>query len=396
MKITKLKLFNFKNFEEKEFEFDDHNLITGSNGSGKSTIKDAIIFCLYNKTPEGSSADTSKFIKNGKMKCTVEIDFEVDGETYKIKRERTNKNSRITFLDGSQSEEDSGITQRELDSLIPPFEIFQNVFNIRFFMSLPDRDKRKFILDHTEQIDKLKLFKTIIGEKADDLIEKYNLSFDDLNIIHKRLLTEKRFANTELDRTNTIINDSTEVEVPSFDKDKLEKLEQDFRDTKFLIDKANENKNTWSIYELKIQNNDAIERRNESIKKQIESIVIEDLRKPDQRKLNNLLIKKNEIKKKISIPEGKCPLCLQDINPAHKNKIDEINDKNVEVAEEIENEYNNEKEAYNKALQAFNKNIEKINRKKTLENQIVEIEEVVAPSERMETLSSGELEKELL
>lgn len=43
MKITRLDLLNFKGFAEAHFEFNDHfNLVVGENGSGKSSLLDAL------------------------------------------------------------------------------------------------------------------------------------------------------------------------------------------------------------------------------------------------------------------------------------------------------------------------------------------------------------------
>ena len=47
MKISKLKLFNYKQFKEFSIDFnDDTNLLIGDNESGKSTILEAINLCL--------------------------------------------------------------------------------------------------------------------------------------------------------------------------------------------------------------------------------------------------------------------------------------------------------------------------------------------------------------
>ena len=51
------------------------------------------------------------------MKCLVEAVFENKKELHTIVRERTNKQTRITYKDNSQSEEDSRITQESLDSI---------------------------------------------------------------------------------------------------------------------------------------------------------------------------------------------------------------------------------------------------------------------------------------
>lgn len=91
---------------------------------------------LFNCT-SGSTADSTKFIKRNHPKCVVEAEFD-DGMI--LRRERT-KGTRITHLDNSQSLEDSNITQRELESMIPSQKIFLSVFNIGYFMTLDYKQK---------------------------------------------------------------------------------------------------------------------------------------------------------------------------------------------------------------------------------------------------------------
>ena len=58
IKITRLALTNFKCFRSKEFTFDsDVNTIRGRNGVGKTTIADAILWCLFGK----NAADQATF-----------------------------------------------------------------------------------------------------------------------------------------------------------------------------------------------------------------------------------------------------------------------------------------------------------------------------------------------
>lgn len=56
IKIKSLRLENFKCFRNREFSFDsDIVTVYGSNGSGKTTIADAIHFCLFGKNTAGQS-----------------------------------------------------------------------------------------------------------------------------------------------------------------------------------------------------------------------------------------------------------------------------------------------------------------------------------------------------
>ena len=56
IKIKRLELTNFKCFRHKEFVFDaDVTTIRGRNGVGKTTIADAILWCLFGKNSQGQA-----------------------------------------------------------------------------------------------------------------------------------------------------------------------------------------------------------------------------------------------------------------------------------------------------------------------------------------------------
>ncbi|NJL11247.1 MAG: SMC family ATPase [Calothrix sp. SM1_7_51] len=80
---------NFMSYREgQELLFDGAPLwvLSGENGAGKSTIFDAIRFALYGNH-RGGGAKTQKDLINHKADAlTVEFDFLVDGEAYRIRR----------------------------------------------------------------------------------------------------------------------------------------------------------------------------------------------------------------------------------------------------------------------------------------------------------------------
>ena len=55
-KIKKLRLINWHFFDDQEIHFSDINVITGENGTGKSTILDAIHYLQSGGTCEFNSA----------------------------------------------------------------------------------------------------------------------------------------------------------------------------------------------------------------------------------------------------------------------------------------------------------------------------------------------------
>lgn len=187
MKLLRLKLTSFKNFDLQEFQFGNTNLLIGKNGAGKSAIKDAILFLLFNRTSDGSLADSSKLIAHGAPKCIVEGEFE-DGMI--IRRERSEKGTKITYLDNSQALEDSNITQRELESMIPQFHIFNAVFNVGSFMLLDDKEKRKMVMELVPDVDRMLIYGELGG--LIEWIERYKLNVNDAPLTYKMLLANRR------------------------------------------------------------------------------------------------------------------------------------------------------------------------------------------------------------
>jgi len=352
MELKKLRFINFKKFrEEQEIDLQDSNLITGKNGEGKTTIKEAIIFCLYNSTPEGSLSLSDKYISNGKAKTFVELTFEYKGVEHVVRRERTQTQTKITYLDNSQSDEDAKITQQELNTLIPSFKDFSAVFNIGWFMSLNEQTKRKYILNLTPSTNYIELFKNLKGDVED--IKKYNLSFDNLDKTHKELLKQK-LQNTERIKElkilikNNIIGDSPEITKQDI-SDKMKKAK--------MIQKKNyEIGVKLKEYDRLLKKNAKIKEDNEKIKDKISRMKILDIEKPDKDAIYELNNLKKEYSKKIDLPENICPTCLQSITKQHRDKIDKINLKNKKKLEEIEKNIEKEKEKYQIELEKWEKN----------------------------------------
>ena len=88
MILDRLELNNFKRFRHAEINFQDGITgILGNNGTGKSSLVQAIFFALYGVKATGISADyiVSSFA-SPKDKCEVILDFRIGGDTYKIIR----------------------------------------------------------------------------------------------------------------------------------------------------------------------------------------------------------------------------------------------------------------------------------------------------------------------
>ena len=66
-----------------------------SNGSGKSSIFEAIIFALFEETSSGEKDVANRIIDNG---YTVTLKFEIDSDEYTIVRQCTGSKTSVTFI----------------------------------------------------------------------------------------------------------------------------------------------------------------------------------------------------------------------------------------------------------------------------------------------------------
>ena len=86
MIIKRLKLENWKTFDDVEFTFTQGlNIIEGSNYSGKTAFIQALYFALFNETLY-KQLTTKDLKKEGEKDASVVFDFTVDGQEYRIRR----------------------------------------------------------------------------------------------------------------------------------------------------------------------------------------------------------------------------------------------------------------------------------------------------------------------
>jgi exonuclease SbcC len=88
MILDRLVLKNFKRFRDEEIRFKDGITgILGNNGTGKSSLVQAVFFALYGVQATGIAPDyiVSSFA-SPKEKCEVRLDFRIGGDNYTVLR----------------------------------------------------------------------------------------------------------------------------------------------------------------------------------------------------------------------------------------------------------------------------------------------------------------------
>ncbi len=114
LKFTFSNMFSYG--ENNEIDFENMHGIHGifaQNASGKSSSMDALIFCLYDKTPRAFRGD--HIMNNRKDTFECELKFEIDQETYFIRRTGTRKKTGDVKVDVSFWKEHSDGTHTSLN-----------------------------------------------------------------------------------------------------------------------------------------------------------------------------------------------------------------------------------------------------------------------------------------
>ena len=237
MIINKIKLENFKSHKNTSIDFNTGiSLILGSNGSGKSTILEAISYALFrevNGTMDDlirKPADESDIVK----KMLVTLEFSVKGNDYVVERGKQ-KNKNIAMLyrlyDGEKEFMISGATRitKEIEEKLEiDAKSFLNAVYIKQgdITNLIDKtpSERKQLISKLLNIESLDVASDEIKNIINEYKEEY--SYNEGQISKKEEITEK---NTEL--KNNITNNEKEIHKNTEENKQLklkkEKLEKE-------------------------------------------------------------------------------------------------------------------------------------------------------------------------
>lgn len=179
MIISKIRLENFKKYRSFEIEFSEGLIgIIGKNGSGKSTIFEAIFFALYG---ELKHKGYKEIVKNSnadpKDTLAVELEFEFDAVSYKIVREfrgkKLNANAKLYkngTLVSSGSKEVSAfveeLTKMSKEAFI--HTIFASQKELSNLSALKNEDRKKMIR-RLLGLEKIDFIENSLVEKSREL-----------------------------------------------------------------------------------------------------------------------------------------------------------------------------------------------------------------------------------
>ncbi len=356
MKLLKLSWRNICSYGNKiqEFIFSEEPeliLVEGKNGSGKSSIKEALTISIYGKSAIRKTKDIPNRANKNAYTCAEFLSS--TGKSIKLER-GIDPNYIDLTIDGSshnlpdKRKVDMFVEEELLDL---PFSVFTNTISLSF------EDFKSFI--KLTPTDKRKIVDRIFG--TDVLTEMSSVVKDD----SRENKTSIEFIKSDIESSNETLEKS---------KNQLESLKIDISEENNK--QVSENKNIIS------QKTSDLNKLKDSNKLTLNKLktVSEDLTKIIETFSKNKAAL-SEISKKLDIYElNKCPHCLSDLTNEDHNKIKlailekkELFENKIPDLEKRINELSSEKKNLNKNIDKHRSNsskldLEIINLKQAIEN----------------------------
>lgn len=218
---------NWRSIDEVELYFDDCDkiLITGKNGSGKSSLLSALRYAFE------ENRFIKDFIQLGTKECVTEVDFLYQGTHYRIQR-----GSKVYgfWINGEpQKYNNKRLFEEDMHQRFP----FIDYMDVYFF----DSDHHKLIGDITPERKSEIISKFFKLDKIDAYNEQAEVLLDNLN---KNTWKWKDEINKSTEVLNYLDGKLNLLQLPTISKPELEKLKQEGLE----IQKKERLWNDWVIF----------------------------------------------------------------------------------------------------------------------------------------------------
>ena len=201
--LKELVIKNYKGTDSKSVNLEEPILITGDNGSGKSSIIEGIIFSLQGYLPNCGRKNAEMFERSNNGKS---LSFQLTSDKGTITRSLIKTRSSVaenldaTFFNENMTLKDKNIL---LKKIIPVNDNFADVEN---FLALSGPEKDSIIYKMTcskNGIDYLKdkLNSKLPSKLAKNILERYDENLDiseNIEKIYSEISTEKKIVQADL------------------------------------------------------------------------------------------------------------------------------------------------------------------------------------------------------
>jgi DNA repair exonuclease SbcCD ATPase subunit len=315
--MLRFKKLRWKNFlstgnywTEIDLDAAQNTLVVGENGSGKSTMLDALCFVLYNKPFR--DINKGALINSINLKdCEVEVEFSTDNHEYKVARGIKPDNFEIFKDDSLIDQTSSGDYQDHLERFILKlnFKSFTQIVilgsaSFTPFMQLKASDRREVIEDLLDIQIFSRMNKIVKGKLSTLLTERNANKIMIESAIEKISMQERYIAEAQQDVEQRIREHESERE-----------------------------HNTQEISRLRME----IAIHTRAVQDHTEKIGHKTKLVADSKKITQLeaqienVLGKHKKNLKFYETQENCPTCVQEIAPDFKKKqVEQLNDKIIE------------------------------------------------------------------
>ncbi|MBS3131071.1 AAA family ATPase [Candidatus Woesearchaeota archaeon] len=382
MHLKSIKLSNIRSYTNAQIDFPKGSvLLAGDIGAGKSSILLAIEFALFGAKPNELPA--SSLLRHGKKEGYVELNFDVDGKEYLIKR--TLKRGSSGIVQGSGYIISEGIKKEGM-----PTELKAGIIELFGYPKDAASRSKDLIYRYTVYTPQEELKRILLEAKDVRLdtirkvfnIDKYKAIRENSAVFVRGIKEKKReFEGFISDLSiKEKEKESLKADIAKLEKEiqnlapRLEKTRAAVKEAKTSVEKNEEGveqlnraKKEADVLEVQLKNSLNMRERNkreiERLQAEIKSLekemqgkdaespemIKEALQKTDaeikaaeksireifekKSELNSEARKAKEVKEKI-LRLSRCPMCEQDVSKEHKHAIDERESKKLREAEE--------------------------------------------------------------
>ena len=337
IKFHKVRFKNFLSTGDSFIEIDlarkPTTLIIGANGSGKSTVLDALTFGLFGKAFR--KVNKMALINSiNRKKTVVEVEFSIGRKQYKVMR-AIKPNKFEIYLNGSLIHQDSNV--RDYQALLEQQILKLNYKSFTQVVVLGSSSFTPFMQLNT--IERRGIIEDILD------IQIFSVMND---VLKQRYVTLRHNLN-EI-KINIKIGDAKIQSQEETMKRLEENRDEQIVKLKSNIKKSDEQEAIYmgsiDIFDRMLEKQQNLKEDEGDVRTKLQSVLVEEKKfESDRRKLLK--------EEKFYETNDECPTCKQDIEEGHKSHICEEIDKTVE-------ELNTKLEERSNSIQEINTRLEEI------------------------------------
>lgn len=233
MKITRVYARDFLSYQELDLSLADRGLCLvegenqdtgGSNGSGKSSIFEAVVWCLFGKTTKGVGADEiirhdamGEQVKGETYVCVEILDEGVTYEVYRHRKHRKNGNKCILFVNGRDKTSSTDTATQKLINQILRLDYKSFISSVMYpqkaenFVELTDSERKDIFSKligterFSEALARVKAKKKELEARSNEKILKQSSIIGAMDTCLSQITaTEKNIADYDRQRVSQI------------------------------------------------------------------------------------------------------------------------------------------------------------------------------------------------